>query len=356
MGTSPTNRWRPRFSLRALLLLITVLCLLLGYHVPRARQQRFAVAALLEAGAVVVYDWGGSKGRQQAMTFQSAAPAPAWLRKLIGDEYFQEVFMVEWSIHSPVRTGAFADLAELPELKMLVITGAGNPPLDTLPSMINLEHLSIKGCQITDTTLQQIGRQWSLNDLTLEITGPVTAQGMECLAEPQRLRTLDLSHSAIGDELLPAIGRLPALQSLTLDFTDITDAGVAHLHSIRALSKFSAVGGGTNSGARRAAKVSLGDMALQTLAGHSRLTRLEIGRRMSRSNPSPRITSSGLAALVRLPLTELGLHNAALTDSDIAALKSMRSLNEVKVSGASFSPDGVQQLKISCPHTSFHFD
>ncbi len=59
--TSPKQskpvRRRLRYSLRTLLLLVTVICLLLGYQVHRARQQIRAVEEIEGLGGIVWYNY-----------------------------------------------------------------------------------------------------------------------------------------------------------------------------------------------------------------------------------------------------------------------------------------------------------
>ena len=50
------RRWF-RFSLRMLLVVVTVLCVWLGFKVNAARRQKEAVEAILKAGGQVSYDY-----------------------------------------------------------------------------------------------------------------------------------------------------------------------------------------------------------------------------------------------------------------------------------------------------------
>src|SRR5262245_8259132 len=95
------KRWL-RFSLRTMLVLITALCIWLGFQVNAARRQREAVTAILNAGGIVAYDYQVVSRRQrtslapgisswQDYSFDSgrATPGPKWLRQYIGDDYFR---------------------------------------------------------------------------------------------------------------------------------------------------------------------------------------------------------------------------------------------------------------------------
>src|SRR5262245_10359599 len=91
-----------RFSLRTMLVLITALCIWLGFQVNAARRQREAVAAILKVGGSVKYDFqmvlNPTIPSPLNVSYKSlkdaSPPGPAWLRHLIGDEYFQDVVEV----------------------------------------------------------------------------------------------------------------------------------------------------------------------------------------------------------------------------------------------------------------------
>src|SRR5690349_9024205 len=73
------RRWL-RYSLRTLLLLVTLFCVWLGIQVDRAHKQQHAVRELRRLGGRVLYDCRPDTDREPS--------GPAWLRKLIGQDYF----------------------------------------------------------------------------------------------------------------------------------------------------------------------------------------------------------------------------------------------------------------------------
>ncbi len=91
-GRQPKRR-RFQYRLRSLLILMTVICIWLGIIVKRARDQQEAVEFIKENGATVTYDYqfdGTGNGNPNAMP-----PGPAWLRRIIGDDFFVNVIVVE---------------------------------------------------------------------------------------------------------------------------------------------------------------------------------------------------------------------------------------------------------------------
>jgi hypothetical protein len=73
-------------SLRALMILVLVVAAALGWRVNRAHTQARAVARIKQAGGLVVYDhqFDGTSPYKN----RSAPRVPAWLRRMVGDEYF----------------------------------------------------------------------------------------------------------------------------------------------------------------------------------------------------------------------------------------------------------------------------
>jgi hypothetical protein len=98
------NRHRLRISLRVLMLLILLLGIWLGWRVNKARAQREAVVAVRKFGGWVHFDYEFKNGpvsvpRGHAIwkpSWGTLSPgkspsAPVWLRRMLGDEYFQEI-------------------------------------------------------------------------------------------------------------------------------------------------------------------------------------------------------------------------------------------------------------------------
>ena len=92
------------FSLRTLFVLTTALAVWLGVIVNRAHRQREAVRAIEALGGTIEYE---------------RTAGPKWLRQLIGDEFLQEVWGVDWaSPRMPPVTEANVKSA-IPQLKRL---------------------------------------------------------------------------------------------------------------------------------------------------------------------------------------------------------------------------------------------
>jgi hypothetical protein len=111
----PPRSWKT-VSLRGLILLVFVIALWLGWIVHKARQQREAVAALQKFGGFVHYDWEFIDGPVKVPrgnliwkpSWGTLTPgrqpwAPDWLRRALGDEYFQSIVHV--SLYVDIKKG-----------------------------------------------------------------------------------------------------------------------------------------------------------------------------------------------------------------------------------------------------------
>src|SRR5262245_25282078 len=93
MNSTPRSRPRwLRFSLRTFFATLTLLCVWLGLQVNAAKRQRSAAAAIVKAGGDVRYDYQkvspGPGGATIDWDASITPPAPAWLRRLFGDDFF----------------------------------------------------------------------------------------------------------------------------------------------------------------------------------------------------------------------------------------------------------------------------
>jgi len=78
-----------RFSLRTMLVVVTVLCVLLAWKVWQVKQQRDAVAWVHQMGGSVVYDYQYDYLSTKPIIARNAKPpGPNWLHHLIGVDYF----------------------------------------------------------------------------------------------------------------------------------------------------------------------------------------------------------------------------------------------------------------------------
>ena len=136
---------RVRYSLRFFLLCVTVIAIWLGVRTNAAIQQRRAVATITNAGGHPYFNWqlqpiydaDGNVDYFKVIKDPNAVPAPKWLRRLIGDEFFQHVVKV--SIHpDDVNNEIVAAMRRLPRLEEISLSWEKHDPDDS-PSMSQVQ-------------------------------------------------------------------------------------------------------------------------------------------------------------------------------------------------------------------------
>jgi hypothetical protein len=175
-------RRRFQFSFRSLLVFVLAVSVSLGWfawQLQKAKGHREAVEAIWAAGGLVMFDYQFDENGEW---IAGAEPTtPAWLRKLLGDDFFWEVVRV---LHGG--------------------TEFGDNDARHLKGMTKLEYLSLNDTQISDSGLAHLER------LT-------------------KLRVLWLSNTQISDNGLTHLKEMAQLETLWLDGTQATDEGIKNL-------------------------------------------------------------------------------------------------------------------------------
>ncbi len=140
-------------------------------------------------------------------------PGPAWMRNLIGLDYFATVVEVE--IHVNVADDETAStLGDLPHLRSLSLSGTG----------------------ITDSVMSRLQSLTQLQELEVAYSS-VTDAGWEPLKHFPHLTKLRLSGDNITDSTLFHIKDLTDLTYLGLFYPQITDSGLQHLQRLAHLER-----------------------------------------------------------------------------------------------------------------------
>jgi hypothetical protein len=228
-----------RFSLRTLLLLITALCVWLGIQVTSARRQREAVAAIIKAGGTVFYDYEMVPDTPFGYNVNKMLrpPGAAWLRQLVGEDYFRTAGVV-WLPSS--AESAVDQLAKLSSVQAIRIEGEVIP-LHTLAHLSRLRSLSLMGNRIDSLELSLLPNPARLTHLVLVVRN-VDDAAMERISRFSNLEALWLKRTQITDVGLAHARKLSKLEQLYLDETAITDAGLQHLAALKKLRLLSLTG------------------------------------------------------------------------------------------------------------------
>ncbi|MEX2121868.1 MAG: hypothetical protein WD847_19970 [Pirellulales bacterium] len=282
MHTLKPRRWF-QFSLQSSLILLTVLGIWLGIQVNRAQRQQQAVVAIQRLGGQLRYDYEvpALVGKS---TWIHERSGTTWLRRLIGDHYFDRVAWVAfdagpdsgrlppgisgiigpspyYSAH-PLHGEVFSILTQarrhhvsiwLPEhasqlreslrhlsgLTHLRTLSLGGTPIEDadlvhISGLRRLEVLGLHGTKIGDAGLEHLDSLANLQDLYLESTS-VTDAGLASLAHLPRLKRLWLGGTKITDDGMVHLAKLTRLEHLSLSYTQVGDEEVMRLASLTGL-------------------------------------------------------------------------------------------------------------------------
>ena len=182
----------------------------------------------------------------------------------------------------------------------------------------------------------------------------VTAAGGTAKLDPQgRIVELDLRSSWISDSDLPAIAALPALESLDLSLTRITDRGLKPLKkalrlkrlNLRFAELFTDEGMSMVRNLKQLRQIDLRgtkvtDTTLEYLAELPLLESVDVG--------FAQITDNGIDSLGALPnLQRLTLGGNKLTDVGLQALRQLRSLQYLDLGGAQRTDSGMWSISMT---------
>ena len=199
---NPLTKLRWQFSIRTMLLVVSVSCVTLSVWVVPAERQRRAVAAIRALGGTVSFV--DNQGTNESF------PA-ASLRRWLPPNYSDEVEKVN------------LDYVRVTDDEMAHLQG-----------LTRLRVLRLKSARVTDAGLAYLQGLTDLRELRLGNTH-VTSAGLFHLRGLTGLQELRLSGTQVTDEGLVYIQRLRDLQLLWLGSTQVTDAGVAHLKDLTSL-------------------------------------------------------------------------------------------------------------------------
>jgi hypothetical protein len=206
------RRWF-QFSLRTLLVIVTIGSVAGGWWINRAFQQRAAVRRFYELTANRHNPFWGeltTMGYRYKGKDKSKPVIPKWLhwlRDMIGEECFGEVTGVQ-----------------------LLDTPATNDDLKYLAVLPSVERVWLSSTNVNDDGLPLLKVCPKLKFLALEGT-PITDAGIAHLTAFRDLEYLSLSGTKCTDAGLVHLAKLPRLTHLLLWDTAITDAGYQKLQA-----------------------------------------------------------------------------------------------------------------------------
>lgn len=246
-------RWPPQYTLRTLLIVCMLWAIVLGFWRWRTRERRIVDALVhthhvhcaydYQYTDVVVPDGDGLCGwtlppDAGEFSWSHTPSAPAWARRLLGDDFFGRVVTVDACLNDDFGDDELALACELDRLRVLILTSTAitDEGLSPVARLEDLERLSLRHTLVTDRGLAHLVGLAKLQILALRGTA-VTDAGIARLGDLPNLWDADLMDTSVGDETLRKLSRCPRMAYLELDSTEVTDAGVAHLTALRRLRR-----------------------------------------------------------------------------------------------------------------------
>ncbi|MDH4239608.1 MAG: hypothetical protein OEW48_08605 [Phycisphaerae bacterium] len=233
-------------------------------------------------------------------------------------------------------------LRGLPNLQYILLcssrfTDDGLVHLKEIPSLRVLSLLEGL-CQITDAGLVHISNMHNLENLYLDVQGPITDDGLANLTKMRSLKKLHFGSSQITDRGLAYLGRIKTLEQLDLpqEQEGITDTGLAYLAELPnlrhlAITRIHFIDPKMN-------KEYYTDKGLAELAKCRLLEELYIG--------SPGITDEGMRHVARLTnlkkLMLFGCEN--VTNEGLAQLTTLKSLRDLYITKSKITIGGLTHL------------
>lgn len=220
----PKRRWF-RFRLRTLLIVLTVISVALGLYVRSARIQQEAVQAIRDYGGWVRYDFQFPSGTFAVNDFDANASSgvPQWIFDRLGPDLFHTVVEVNLS---------FSDDSGQREDN----ENSSDEALRYVARLPNVRRVLLSGTQATDASMVHLAELRKLEDLYMWDAEEVSDAGVEHLEQLSRLKFIHISNSRISDGSLQVFGRMPQLESLSLQENRFTNRGIAHLIGLKRLT------------------------------------------------------------------------------------------------------------------------
>jgi hypothetical protein len=235
----PKLRWY-QYRLRTLLLLVTAFAVCMSWFTVKQKQaerQHKIISEITASGIIVVhYDFEVDESWQET---NSEPIVPAWLRKLLGDDFFANVVAIDVRDYRGTEAKNFEHISELTSLKFLSLSGA---PLSNeefkdlnLGKLIHLKSFGIHNDELTDSDLEFLENYSQLEDLSL-MDAKLTDEGLKHLSPLKNLRSLCIRFTKIKGTGFAHLKKLTRLRELYIDSESITDKGMEEIADLKTLN------------------------------------------------------------------------------------------------------------------------
>jgi Leucine-rich repeat (LRR) protein len=217
----PSRRWL-RFSLRTFFVFVTLVCIWSAWYVSRARRQKEAAEAVRNYGGWVYYDFQFNDDPQRPERVANESPWPSWLIDTFGVDMFHNVVEVNLVYNNDSGNRE-------------VTRNYSDEIIPILESFPSLRRLYLQSTQVTDGTMSHVSRLRKLDTFFVWDVEKLSDKGVGHLALLDRLSSIHISNSRIGDESLRIFSKLPRIERLSLQKNHFTDKGLRYLRDMKQL-------------------------------------------------------------------------------------------------------------------------
>lgn len=210
VGRTQSTPFAVRFSIRTVLVGLTVFCVWLGWNVQTARKQQAIVAKVREHGGTVRY--------------RSRDLGQGLVARTLGRDFRNPV--VEVAINEQTD---FSFLSGLPRMERLILGGGTITDVASLSDLKQLVHLELGGLPIED--ISSVGQLTQLETLVLDGS---LVRDISALSGLSRLTVFQAADTSIRD--VSAVSGMHAVEELYLGRVPVTDIRpLADLESLKIL-------------------------------------------------------------------------------------------------------------------------
>jgi hypothetical protein len=199
-------RWRFQFSLRSMLVLVVIVALASGWLATDLKKAREQSELVQELPAGVMYDW--EFGNSLAWIPNAQPPTQAWLRALLGEEFFADAVDVH------IANCADATLKKInrfTEIRRLAVNGTGvtDVGLENVKGLTRLQQLSLQDTKVTVGGLKQLGCLKDLRNLLIYGPGVTREEALDLQFPPPWREDPKRSGGVTREEALDLQSALP---------------------------------------------------------------------------------------------------------------------------------------------------
>jgi len=376
LETSPNQRPRRwfRFSLRTVLLAITIVGILLGMfcaRYQRAARQKETVELLTAMGATIDYgDWK-VVDLKNPFKKERVTRGPEWLRQRLGSHFFDRVDTVALrcdskSVESGDLTLALQRLRELRHLRELSFswgTHLKKEDFRLIGDLQQIEELRFYKTDIDDASAAQLSRAHGLRTLRLSEVS-ISNTGIETFSELPHLEEFILSTSElwwidspdiipspdsrryVTDQTVKLFDRFPKLRNLRLYNTAVTNEGIKTLSNLKKLKELTVgsqlvtgdaleyIGGMKDLEMIGTWGWKLEDQHLANLSAMPSLKTLDL--LCAYNDPQSCLTDQSIGMISKMEqLTFLRIRGVGITDESLPLLHNMTNLTRLDVDNTS---------------------